>query len=149
MSPASRRLRALIVDEGSAARQSLVPLLAATGLVEVGAVVGRVAQALEALRDDAVDVVFLEIRLPGGENGLDVIRGLPDERRRPVFVITTGLDREVLSGFALGAVDYLLKPVSRARLERSLQRVGAIVAALRMDGSERSGEMIPRRGTAS
>jgi DNA-binding LytR/AlgR family response regulator len=129
MSPAPRRLRALIVDDEAAARQSLVPLLAATGLVEVVGVVAGVGEAVETLRGRSVDVVFLEVRLPGGENGLDVIRRLPDERHRPFFVITTALDREALSGFALGVVDYLLKPVSRARVERCLQRVAAMVDA--------------------
>ena len=127
------RIRTLVVDDEVVARETLVPLIEATGLAEVVAVASRVGQALEVLRDDTVDLVFLEIRLAGGENGLDVIRRLPAERRRPVFVIATGLDKEALSGFALGVVDYLLKPVSRPRLERSLQRVAAMVAAPRMD----------------
>ncbi len=127
------RLRALIVDDEAVARKTLVPFIEASGLAEVVGVVAQVGQALEVLRDRSVDVVFLEVRLPDGENGLDVIRGLSGERRRPIFVIATGLDREALSGFALGVVDYLLKPVSRARLERSLQRVAAMVSAPRMD----------------
>jgi two-component system LytT family response regulator len=123
----SSHLRALVVDDEAVARRSLVPLIEATGLAEVVGVVDRVGQALEVLRDDSVDVVFLEVRLPRGENGLDVIRGLPGERRRPLFVIATAVDREVLSGFALGVVDYLLKPVTGARIERSLQRVTAML----------------------
>ena len=64
-----------------------------------------------------------------------MIRGLPVERRRPLFVIATALDREVLSGFALGVVGYLLKPVTRARIERSLQRVTAMLDARPRDSS--------------
>ena len=129
------RLRALVVDDEAVARHSLVPLIEATGLSEVIGVVARVDEALALLGLYSVDVVFLEVRLPGGENGLDVIRFLPDEWLAPSFVIVTALDRDTLSGFALGVVDYLLKPVSRARIEHCLRRVmGLLAAACRPKG---------------
>ncbi len=82
---------------------------------------------------------------PDGENGLDVIRGLSGERRRPIFVIATGLDREALSGFALGVVDYLLKPVP-VRGSSGPSSAWRPWSPLRgWTASERSGGVVSRR----
>jgi DNA-binding LytR/AlgR family response regulator len=75
--------------------------------------------ALEALEQHRPDVAFLDIRMPG-VGGLEVARAV----RPPCQVIfTTAYEEYALRAFDEGAVDYLLKPVSRERLSRAIERV--------------------------
>jgi DNA-binding LytR/AlgR family response regulator len=81
--------------------------------------------ALEALHEHQPDVAFLDIRMPG-VSGLEVARGAP---RTTHIVFTTAYDEYAVEAFERGAIDYLLKPVSRERLELSLQRLRERLAA--------------------
>ena len=130
------RLRAMVLEDEPAARRLLVQLIEETELAEVVGVASNVAEALEVLRAAPVDVAFVDIRLPGGESGLDLIRlfGVPDPRgqgssgiHRTLFVLATAVERHTLRAFELGVVDYLLKPLSETRVERSLHRVANLL----------------------
>jgi two-component system LytT family response regulator len=68
----------------------------------------------------APDLVFLDIQMPG-VTGLEVAASLPSPR--PHIIFCTAYDQYAVDAFELNAVDYLLKPVSRARLGRALDRV--------------------------
>jgi two-component system LytT family response regulator len=76
--------------------------------------------ALERIQELRPDVVFLDIQMPGC-SGLDVAASLGDPR--PAIVFCTAFDQHAVDAFELRAVDYLLKPVTRARLETALARV--------------------------
>jgi DNA-binding LytR/AlgR family response regulator len=123
----------MVLEDEPPARRLLVQLIEETELAEVVGVASSVAEALQVLRAGPVDVAFVDIRLPGGESGLDLIRlfGVPDAPgeggHRPFFVLTTGVERDTLRAFELGVVDYLLKPLSEDRIERSLQRVASVL----------------------
>jgi two-component system LytT family response regulator len=65
--------------------------------------------------------VFLDIQMPG-LSGFDVVERLPEG---PLVVFITAHDRHAVQAFEANAVDYLLKPVERARLDRTLDRVTA------------------------
>jgi two-component system LytT family response regulator len=68
-----------------------------------------------------VDVVFLDIHMPG-LTGFEVVERLP---HGPLVVFTTAHDRHAVQAFEANAVDYLLKPIERARLDRTLDRVSS------------------------
>jgi two-component system LytT family response regulator len=112
-------LRAFLVDDEPLARTRLSRLLGATGRVEIVGQAGDATEALAALERVPADVVFLDIHMPG-MSGLELARRLP---AGPEVVFTTAYDQHALEAFETSAVDYLLKPVERARLARALDRV--------------------------
>ena len=79
-------------------------------------------EALRQLRDRPVDVVFLDIRMPGLD-GLELARVLTRFAQPPAVVFVTAHDDRAVDAFDLGAVDYLLKPLRADRLSESLRRV--------------------------
>ncbi len=116
-------LHVLIVDDETPARRRLRRLL--KPMEEAGRlrVVGEASdgvEALERLRETPVDLLFLDIQMPE-MNGFDVVERLAPERR-PVVVFTTAYDAYALRAFEANAVDYLLKPISRERLEEAVAR---------------------------
>lgn len=113
-------LRAFIVDDEPPARARLRQLLVEAGDVLI---VGEAADAIEArttITDARPDVVFLDIEMPL-ESGTAFAGSLPEPR--PFVVFATAFDRYALDAFAVDAVDYLLKPITRARLVGTLTRV--------------------------
>jgi two-component system LytT family response regulator len=113
-------LRVLIVDDEEPARERLRRLLAEAADVEL---VGEAADGEEAMDQIAAlapDVVFLDIQMPAC-GGMEVAASLGAPRPRIVFC--TAFDQFAVDAFELNAVDYLLKPVSRARLDTALDRV--------------------------
>lgn len=118
----SGRLRAFAVDDEPLALRSLVGLLKETGRVEVVGSATEPEAALQALTAQPVDVVFLDIRMPG-MSGFDLLERLPGE---PLVVFITGYDQYAVQAFEVNAVDYLLKPVERERLERTLDRLESL-----------------------
>jgi DNA-binding LytR/AlgR family response regulator len=119
MSPAL--IRSLIVDDEPIARQVLREELQQIQDVEI---VGEAAHGRDALSKISAlepDVVFLDLQMPG-MGGFDVIRELGG-RKLPIIVIVTAYDQHAIQAFDAGAVDYLLKPVSKTRLSKALDRV--------------------------
>lgn len=77
------------------------------------------ADALEAIHQHQPDIAFLDIRMPG-MSGLDVAHAI---KGRCHAVFTTAYDSYAIDAFAAGAIDYLLKPVSQARLVEAIARL--------------------------
>ncbi len=115
-------IRALVVDDEPMARAKLRRLLQAAG-VEVVAEAGEAEAALVALAEHQVDVLFLDIDLPG-RSGLELARSLA-RTERPWIVFATAYDAYALEAFAVEALDYLLKPFDAERVARVLERVRA------------------------
>jgi two-component system LytT family response regulator len=127
-------LRALLVDDEPAAIDRMRALLAEHGGVVVVGEAGDGETAIERIVELAPDVVFLDVQMPRC-NGLEVAASLADPRPRIVFC--TAYDEYAVDAFELHAVDYLLKPVARARLAHTLAR-------LAKPDSSRSDEPIER-----
>src|SRR6185436_129209 len=115
------KMRTLIVDDERLARQKLRTLLQRHSDVEL---VGECATGDAALADIArlqPDIVFLDVRMPG-KSGFDVVHGLaPGPGPHVVFVTAYG--DHAVEAFEVEAVDYLLKPFDRERLDRAVARV--------------------------
>jgi two-component system LytT family response regulator len=112
-------MRALLVDDERLARLRMRQLLRAHSGVEIAGEAADVQQAVRLLEREPVDVVFLDIRMPGG-SGLSLFE-LIDVRARVVFV--TAFDRYAVQAFEVGALDYLVKPVDPERLALTLSRL--------------------------
>jgi DNA-binding LytR/AlgR family response regulator len=113
-------IRALIVDDEQPARDRLRQLLAAHADVEIVGEAEDGVQAVEQIAALTPSVVLLDIQMPGC-SGLEVAASLA--RPRPAIVFCTAFDQYAVDPFELQAMDYLLKPVSRARLRAALDRV--------------------------
>jgi two-component system, LytTR family, response regulator AlgR len=117
-------LRALVVDDEALARGRLRTLLGdcQAPRATVVADAANVVQALEQLRLHTVDVVFLDIRMPGSD-GLSLAQALLKLQHPPAVVFVTAHAEHALEAFDLQAVDYLTKPVRLERLQLALQKV--------------------------
>lgn len=113
-------IRALVVDDEELARERLRRLLAEAGDVEVVGEAADGAEAMERIAELSPRVVFLDIQMPGC-TGLEVAAALREPR--PYIIFCTAYDQYAIDAFELHAIDYLLKPVSRARLDKALDRV--------------------------
>jgi len=111
---------AIIADDEDLQRAELQRLLALIWPeLEIVASLEDGSDALAAIADLEPSVAFLDIRMPG-VSGLEVARA---SRGATCVVFTTAYDSHAIEAFDLGAVDYLLKPVTQARLEQALMRV--------------------------
>jgi DNA-binding LytR/AlgR family response regulator len=116
-------LRAMVVDDGGGA--GLAALFEANQQVaEVHSAVDAMG-ALRLLRSVEIDAVFTVVELPGVD-GLDLARILDQFVRRPTVIMVADDGRRAVEAFDVGAVDYLLRPVSPARLAESLRRVARV-----------------------
>jgi DNA-binding LytR/AlgR family response regulator len=117
-------LRILIVDDELVARRILREELECFEAVEVA---GEAVDGEDALRQIGrlnPDLVFLDLEMPL-LGGFDVIRRLPPSAI-PIVIIVTAYDQHAIQAFEAGALDYLLKPVSRERLEKAIDRARAL-----------------------
>ncbi len=122
-------MRAVIAEDEALLRQSLLallgevwPQLQIVGECEDG------ASALECIAEQQPDVVFLDIRMPG-LTGIEVARGMADASPNSQIVFVTAYALYGVDAFEPGAIDSLLKPIARDRLQATVQRVQARVAA--------------------
>jgi len=114
-------LRVLVVDDEAPARAALRHRVTAH---EHARVVGEAAsgrEALAAIERIRPDVVFLDIEMADGD-GFTVVAGLPEDDP-PAIVFVTAYDQYAVEAFEAHALDYVLKPVARERLEEVLERV--------------------------
>ena len=111
-------MRVLIVDDEPAARRRLQALLEALDVVVVGEAGDGVA-ALQAIGRPQPDVVLLDIAMPEVD-GFEVVRHAPEPK--PLIIFQTAYNEYALKAFEHDALDYVVKPVTRARLEQALER---------------------------
>src|SRR5918994_3974743 len=119
-------IRTLLVDDEQPARERLKQLLSAHPDVEVIGEADDGVVAAEKIAELSPDLVVLDIQMPGA-SGLDVAASLG--RPRPAVIFCTAFDQYAVDAFELSALDYLLKPVNRARLSAALERVRAAAPA--------------------
>ncbi len=121
------KITALIVDDEQPALDELLFLLKAFPDVEV---VGQGKNGLEAvslIRELNPQMVLLDVQMPGLD-GFGVIKKLLDKRvRLPFFVFATAYDHYAVQAFEVNAIDYLLKPIARSRLEKAIGKVRRMI----------------------
>jgi DNA-binding LytR/AlgR family response regulator len=120
-------MKILAVDDEAPALDELAFCLRADPRVNKVFTAGDATEALRALRDLDVDVVFLDIRMPGLD-GMELARVLRRFARPPAIVFVTAYDNAAADAFDLGAVDYVRKPIQPSRLAEALRRVATALA---------------------
>ena len=115
-------IRTMIVDDESFARQELIRLLKMSEDFEIvgEATTGR--EALEKLKEERADVIFLDIEMPG-MNGLEVASALAEWPSPPLVVFATAYHEFAIEAFEANAIDYILKPFEPNRLRKTLERI--------------------------
>jgi sigma-B regulation protein RsbU (phosphoserine phosphatase) len=113
-------IRAFLVDDEPPARARLRALLAEIGDVLVVGEASDPEEARTAISEATPDVVFLDIEMPSGR-GTTLAATLPEPR--PLVIFATAFESYALDAFNLDAADYLLKPITRARLSGTLSRI--------------------------
>ena len=114
-------MKALIIDDERLARQELKSLLAEHKDIEIIGECSNAEDAKEKINQLKPDVLFLDIQMPG-KTGLELIEeisGLPE------VIFVTAYDEFALRAFEVNALDYLLKPVSKDRLNDALKKLFA------------------------
>ena len=119
-------VRCLIVDDEAPGRTNLRLALAAYPDWILVAECEGVAPARAVLASQDVDVVFLDIRMPA-ESGLVLARELSQLREPPLIVFVTAHGEHAIDAFEVHALDYLLKPLSDARLAQAVERGAAML----------------------
>lgn len=112
----------MIVDDEAPARSELRFLLEQTGKIGSITEASSVRSAIEMLMGTRVDVVFLDISMPGA-SGLQLAEALYKLKSPPAIVFVTAYSDHAVEAFDVDAVDYLMKPVEEARLDRAIEKV--------------------------
>lgn len=118
-------IRTLIVDDEEPARARMRDLLDGVEGVKVVGEARDGDEALSVIEDLQPDLVFLDIQMPG-KSGIEVAAAM--EPPRPRVIYCTAFDQYAVNAFELNAVDYLLKPVTKNRLGKAMERVRAQIS---------------------
>ena len=113
-------LRVLIVDDERYARERLMELLDERDAVDTVSQADSGEAAIRALREDAYDLVFLDVQMPE-RTGLDVVDTI-GPAAMPTTIFVTAYDEYAIKAFELSALDYLLKPFDDDRFEQAFER---------------------------
>src|SRR5580765_4370990 len=114
-------MNALLVDDERLARSELRRLLQAHPDVTIVGEAANVDEAEARLAELPVDLLFLDITMPGA-SGFDLLERLD---RVPLLIFTTAYDQHALRAFEVNAFDYLLKPIRADRLAAAIDKVRA------------------------
>ncbi len=116
----SGALRTLVVDDEKLARARLAGFLSSLGGVELVGEASNGLEAVQMIQERRPDLVFLDVQMPGMD-GFEVLRALPGPP--PQVVFATAYDEYAIRAFEVQAIDYLLKPFARTRVEEAVGRV--------------------------
>src|SRR5215203_764913 len=111
-------IRTLVVDDEPMARERIVSLLAQEPDVDVVGQCSDGGEAVAAIQSLSPDLVFLDVQMPAAD-GFGVLRQIKPEQM-PMVVFVTAYDEYALQAFEVHALDYLMKPFGRDRLQQSL-----------------------------
>ena len=138
-------MRAYLVDDERLAVERLKRLLESTGRVTIAGTATDPEEALEFLRAHPVDVLFLDIQMPG-LTGFELLEQLGTN---VAVVFTTAYDRYAIEAFGVNSIDYLLKPVEPERLDKALDKLERFAGQPRPDvralARELAAELAPNR----
>ncbi|HJW08374.1 MAG TPA: LytTR family DNA-binding domain-containing protein [Holophagaceae bacterium] len=116
----TRPIRALVVDDEPLARQRLRQLLKQEADVELIGECANGREAVDAILEQAPDLVFLDVQMPE-LGGFGVVEAVGADRMPPTLFVTA-FDRHAVQAFEVNALDYLLKPFDEERFQKALDR---------------------------
>lgn len=114
-------IKAIIVDDEPLAREGIELNLQGHKDVSIVAQCQNPQEAISAIRQWQPDLVFLDIKMPGG-TGFDVVKTI-GAQNMPLVIFLTAYDQFAIDAFKINALDYLLKPINPDLFDESLNRV--------------------------
>lgn len=112
-------IRCIIVDDEPLAQEVLEAHIKRFGRLEVFAKCPNALEAFKVLHKENIELMFLDIRMPA-INGIEFLKSL---KSPPKVIFTTAYSEYALTGFDLDGIDYLLKPISYERFEKSMEKL--------------------------
>ena len=112
-------MKVLIVDDEKPARDRLIRMVGNLPEFEVAGQATNGNDALQQASESETDIVLMDIRMPGLD-GIQAARHLSELPQPPAVIFTTAFADHALEAFETHAVDYLLKPVKKERLQKAL-----------------------------
>lgn len=144
--PQPERIRVLVVDDETPARQRLIDLLRKDPQIGEILEAENGMAAADMINRERPDLVFLDVQM-AELDGLGVIDAVGAEQM-PLTVFVTAYDRHAIRAFDLNALDYLLKPFSDERFEAAMARVKARLSERGLgEFGQRMLDMVSRIGT--
>jgi len=130
-----KNMRCLIADDEKEAREGLFLMLKTYPEVDVVSICPDGLDAIRMIRELKPDVAFLDIQMPK-VNGFEVVNSLHGQR--PLFVFVSAYDQYAIKAFEVHALDYLLKPFRKERLDETIEHLkkmvsGTAVAAKKLE----------------
>ncbi|HZD50849.1 MAG TPA: LytTR family DNA-binding domain-containing protein, partial [Silvibacterium sp.] len=120
-------IRTIVIDDEPLVRTSIMRILRADRDIEVIRECADGVSALEAINREQPDLIYLDVQMPG-LTGLQIIEAL-NEAAMPVTVFVTAYKDHAIEAFEANAVDYILKPFGKDRLEKSVARAKVRLAS--------------------
>lgn len=114
----NNKIRCIIVDDEPLAIEVIESYLISIGGFDIKAKCANALNAFRVLRDQPVDLIFLDIQMPG-LSGINFIKSLNNP---PKVIITTAYREYALDGYELDVVDYLLKPIRQERFIKAIDK---------------------------
>lgn len=111
-------MNCIIIDDEPLAREEMQALIKEVSKIEILGKFSNAPTALNFLRENEVDLIFLDIEMPM-VTGLEFAAQLP---KKSLIVFTTAYPQYALKSYELDAIDYLLKPVAKERLEKAINK---------------------------
>ncbi len=111
-------LKCLIVEDEPLARNLLVEYVKKVSYLELTEATSNPLQALEILRNNPIDLMFLDIQMPE-ITGITLLKTL---QKKPMVILTTAYSEYALESYELDVVDYLLKPITFQRFLRAVDK---------------------------
>ena len=112
-------MKAMVVEDSRLAREGLMAMLAAYGDITLIGGASHPDAALKLLKTEIADVLFLDIHMPG-RTGFDLLESL---NYSPLVIFTTAWSEHAIRSFDFNTIDYLLKPISRKRLDQAVSKL--------------------------
>lgn len=137
---APQRLRAILVDDEPLARVYLNKLLMKHSEIDVVGEAGDLTSAVILIRSTEPDVIFLDIQMQG-RSSFSLLPKLESLDPQPAVVFVTAYDEYAVRAFEGNALDYLTKPVSPARMAKTVQRLMTGTPRVPKEESEVMGEL--------
>ncbi|ASK29776.1 DNA-binding response regulator [Chryseobacterium sp. T16E-39] len=111
-------MNCIIIDDEPLARAEMNSLINEISKIDILGEFSNAPSALDFIKNNAVDLVFLDIEMPL-MTGLEFVERLP---KRTLIIFTTAYSQYALKSYELEAVDYLLKPIDKQRLKKAIEK---------------------------
>ena len=113
------KINALIIEDNSESSRELISLLRDFDEIRVVGEAQNGKEAIDLINQSKPDLVFLDIQLPGMD-GFEVLQKID---HYPMIIFVTAFQQYAIKAFEVNGIDYLLKPITKTRLERAVKRV--------------------------